>query len=62
VTATFPGSTLLFYRMIQELRPKYFGFKYRSGNKFRFMGNGFGGYEPNDDNDLASSCEGAGSG
>jgi hypothetical protein len=53
VTATFPGSALLFYRMIQELRPEDFDIRYRSKNRFRFMGNGFTEYELNDDNDLA---------
>jgi hypothetical protein len=53
VTATFPGSALLFYRMIRELRPEDFDITYRSKNKFRFMGNGFTAYELNDENDLA---------
>ena len=44
---------MLFYRIIQELRPEDFDITYRSKNKFRFMGNGFTEYELNDDNDLA---------
>jgi hypothetical protein len=58
VTATFPGSALLFYKMIQELRPEDFDITYRSKNKFRFMGNGFTEYELNDDNDLAFYVDG----
>lgn len=53
VTATFPGSALLFKRLISELRGEDFEIKYRSSNRFKFTGNGFTEYELNDDNDLA---------
>lgn len=56
VTATFPGSALLYRRMIAELRPEDFEIGYRepSGNRFRsIMGNGFTGYELEEGNDLA---------
>lgn len=53
VTATFPGSALLYNKMIQELRPEDFHITYRSRNRFRFMGNGFTGYELDEGSDLA---------
>ncbi|OQV04641.1 hypothetical protein CLAIMM_09494 [Cladophialophora immunda] len=53
VTATFPGSALLFKRLISELRAEDFEIKYRSANRFKFTGNGFTEYELDDNNDLA---------
>lgn len=53
VTATFPGSALLFKKMISEIRGEDFHIKYHSANKFRFMGNGFTEYELDNSNDLA---------
>jgi len=53
VTATFPGSALLYYKMIEEIRPEDFHITYRNKNRFRFMGNGFTAYELDDANDLA---------
>ncbi|OAG39283.1 hypothetical protein AYO21_06487 [Fonsecaea monophora] len=53
VTATFPGSALLFKRLISDLRAEDFDIKYRSPNRFKFMGNGFTEYELDDNNDLA---------
>ncbi|KIW96797.1 uncharacterized protein Z519_02188 [Cladophialophora bantiana CBS 173.52] len=53
VTATFPGSALVFRRMISDIRGEDFNIEYRSKNKFSFMGNGFTTYELDDDNDLA---------
>ena len=53
VTATFAGSALLFKRLISEIREGDFDVRYRSPNRFRFMGNGFTEYELDDDNDLA---------
>ena len=40
MTATWPGSALLYRQMIQELRPEDFEIEYRTRNRFRFMGNG----------------------
>ena len=40
MTATWPGSALLYRQMIQELRPEDFDIEYRTRNRFRFMGNG----------------------
>lgn len=53
VTATFPGSALLFRRMITDIRGEDFEVEYNSPNRFRFMGNGFTEYELDDANDLA---------
>lgn len=53
VTATFPGSALVFRRMISEIRGEDFNIDYRSANRFCFMGNGFTEYELNDENDLS---------
>ncbi|KPI37641.1 putative sterigmatocystin biosynthesis monooxygenase stcW [Cyphellophora attinorum] len=51
VTATFAGSALLFQRMIENPRPEDFEIRYRAANRFRFMGNGFMGYELEDEVD-----------
>lgn len=53
VTATFAGSALLFKRLISELRLHDFDIRYRSANRFRFLGNGFTQYELDEGNDLA---------
>lgn len=53
VTATFAGSALLFKKLISELRLQDFDIRYRSCNRFRFMGTGFLKYELQDGNDLA---------
>ena len=53
VTATWPGSALLYREMIQELRPEDFEIEYRSANRFRFMGNGFTQLEEQEGADLA---------
>ncbi|TKA78566.1 hypothetical protein B0A49_01776 [Cryomyces minteri] len=54
VTATWPGSALLYRQMISELRPEDFVIEYRSRNRFsEIMGNGFTAYELVEGNDLA---------
>jgi hypothetical protein len=53
ITATFPGSALLFKRMISEIRGEDFDVQYGSPNRFRFMGSGFTAYELDGNNDLA---------
>ena len=40
VTAVWPGSVLGYMEMISEIRPEDFEIKYRTKNRFRFMGNG----------------------
>lgn len=52
VTATWPGSSLLYKSMISELRPEDFEIEYRERNRFAFMGNGFTVLELDDDADL----------
>ncbi|RFU28543.1 hypothetical protein B7463_g7793, partial [Scytalidium lignicola] len=61
VTATFPGSALLFNRLISDIRGEDFHIQYRSPNRFRFMGNGFTEYELDDSNDLSCSKDLSGS-
>ncbi|ETN44699.1 uncharacterized protein HMPREF1541_10369 [Cyphellophora europaea CBS 101466] len=53
VTATWPGSALLYREMIEEIRPEDFDIEWNSRNRFRFMGNGFTALELKDDADLA---------
>ena len=53
VTATFPGSALLFKKMISQIRGEDWNIEYNSDNSFRFMGNGFTEYELCEKNDLA---------
>ena len=53
MTATFPGSALLYKKMIETLRPEDFEIEYLEGNRFRFMGNGFTEYEGREGVDLA---------
>lgn len=53
VTATFPGSALLFKRMIADIRGEDWEIEHHTANRFRFMGSGFMGYELEEDSDLA---------
>jgi hypothetical protein len=53
VTALFAGSGMLYKRLISEVRPEDFDVKYRSPNKFAFLGNGFTELEGRKDVDLA---------
>lgn len=53
VTATFAGSAILYEHMIRDLRPEDFEIRYRSQNRFAFMGNGFTQYELEPGNDLS---------
>ena len=53
VTATFAGSAILYHQMVKQIRPEDFEIRYRSRNRFRFMGNGFTSYELEDGNDLS---------
>ena len=53
VTATWPGSALLYREMIEEIRPEDFDIRYVSRNKFAFMGNGFTELEGKEGADLA---------
>ena len=57
VTATWPGSALLYQKMIEQIRPEDFDIEYVSRNRFRFMGNGFTELEMNEDADLAFYVE-----
>jgi hypothetical protein len=54
VTATFAGSAMLFHEMVRSIRPEDFELRYRSTkNRFKFLGNGFMGFELEDGADLA---------
>ena len=53
VTAVWAGSVLAYHDMIKDLRPEDFDIKYRSKNRFRFMGNGRTWREYSPDADLA---------
>lgn len=53
VTATFAGSAILYHTLITNLRPEDFEIRYRSRNRFRFLGNGFTPFELDERNDLA---------
>lgn len=57
VTATWPGSALLYKKMISELRPEDFEIEYHERNRFAFMGNGFTILELDDEADLAFYIE-----
>jgi len=39
--------------MVKQIRPEDFEIRYRSRNRFRFMGNGFTAYELDPSNDLS---------
>lgn len=54
VAAVWAGSTLLYKEMIDHIRPEDFEIRYRSPNRFRFMGNGRTRYELTQGSDLAS--------
>lgn len=53
VTATFAGSALLFKRLIEKIRGEDWVIRYRSVNRWGFLGNGFTKYELEEGNDLA---------
>lgn len=54
VTATFAGSAILYEKLVNgRLRPEDFEIRYRSANRFRFLGNGFTAYELTEGNDLS---------
>ena len=44
---------MLFHELVKNIRAEDFEIRYRSANRFRFMGNGFTQYELDDDMDLA---------
>ncbi|KAG9505080.1 hypothetical protein J7337_002046 [Fusarium musae] len=52
VTAMYPGSVIHYKEILDEFRTEDFEYKYISGNRFRFMGNGMTFREKNDE-DLA---------
>jgi hypothetical protein len=41
VTAIYPGSRLHFFELLKEVRWEDYDIKWRSGNRFQFMGNGY---------------------
>lgn len=53
VTATFAGSAILYHKLIERIRPEDFEIRYRSANRWRFLGNGFTEYELTEGNDLS---------
>jgi cation diffusion facilitator CzcD-associated flavoprotein CzcO len=54
VTATFAGSAILYEKLVNgRLRPEDFEIKYRSANRWAFLGNGFTPYELQEGNDLS---------
>lgn len=53
VTATFAGSAILYNKLIERIRPEDFDIRYRSANRWRFLGNGFTEYELTEGNDLS---------
>lgn len=54
VTATFAGSAILYEKLVNgRLRPEDFEIKYRSANRWSFLGNGFTPYELQEGNDLS---------
>lgn len=53
VTATFAGSAILYYQLTEHIRPEDFEVKYRSANRWRFLGNGFTAYELQEGADLS---------
>jgi hypothetical protein len=52
VTAMYPGSVIHYKEILDEFRTEDFEYKYISGNRFRFLGNGMTFREKNDE-DLA---------
>jgi len=53
VTATFAGSAILFNKLVERIRPEDFEIRYKSRNRFAFMGNGFTAFELEEGADLA---------
>jgi len=53
VTATFAGSAILYEKMVKQLRPEDFDIRYRSANRWKWMGNGFTEYELTEGVDLS---------
>jgi len=54
VTATFAGSAILYEKLVNgRIRPEDFEIRYRSTNRWRFLGNGFTQYELTEGNDLS---------
>lgn len=54
VTATFAGSAILYEKLVNgRLRPEDFEIRYRSANRWSFLGNGFTEYELVGGNDLS---------
>lgn len=53
VIATFAGSALIYKKMISDIRGEDFDIRYRTKNRFWFMGNGFLQYELEKGNDLS---------
>ncbi|EMD01190.1 hypothetical protein BAUCODRAFT_29631 [Baudoinia panamericana UAMH 10762] len=54
VTATFAGSATLYEKLVNgRIRPEDFDIRYRSANRWRFLGNGFTQYELAPGSDLA---------
>ncbi|KIW38523.1 uncharacterized protein PV06_09479 [Exophiala oligosperma] len=51
--AGFGGSALLFRQVLEDLRPEDFEIKYRSKNRWSFLGNGFTRFELDTRNNLA---------
>lgn len=47
------GSAILYHQMVKQIRPEDFEIRYRSANRFKFMGNGFTAYELDKKNDLS---------
>ena len=41
VTAIYPGSRLHYFEMLKNVRYEDYDIKYRSRNRFQFMGNGY---------------------
>ena len=57
VTALFAGSAFLYKTLIENIRGEDFDVRYRSPNRYRFLGNGFTEFEMRDDSDLACYVE-----
>lgn len=54
VTATFAGSAILYEKIVNgKIRGEDFDIRYRSANRWRWMGNGFTEYEMTPGNDLS---------
>lgn len=53
VTAVWAGSAITYQEMIDTIRPEDFDIRYRSKNRFRFLGNGKSKLEATPGSDLA---------